>query len=66
MSHDQLTWFKSSYSGGEGGECVEVAFDGADRVRVRDSKAEGRGSELVFTDDSWTAFVTSLRSTTGG
>ncbi|MCB5178977.1 DUF397 domain-containing protein [Streptomyces antimicrobicus] len=22
-----LTWFKSSYSGSEGGDCVEVAFD---------------------------------------
>ncbi|WP_228974205.1 DUF397 domain-containing protein [Streptomyces sp. DH12] len=26
MSTD-LNWFKSSYSGGQGGECVEVAFD---------------------------------------
>ena len=23
----RLTWFKSSYSGDEGGECIEVAFD---------------------------------------
>ncbi|MEV5436653.1 DUF397 domain-containing protein [Streptomyces sp. NPDC052682] len=24
---DQLTWFKSSYSDNEGGDCVEVALD---------------------------------------
>ncbi|MCQ4042498.1 DUF397 domain-containing protein [Streptantibioticus rubrisoli] len=24
---DQLTWFKSSYSSGEGGACIEVALD---------------------------------------
>ncbi|MFE7587005.1 DUF397 domain-containing protein [Streptomyces gardneri] len=23
---ESLAWFKSSYSGGEGGQCVEVAF----------------------------------------
>ena len=33
----RLDWFKSSYSSGEGGACVEVAADRA-AVRVRDSK----------------------------
>ena len=29
MSHEApgLTWFKSSYSGNEGGACLEVAYD---------------------------------------
>ncbi|MEU7034755.1 DUF397 domain-containing protein [Streptomyces sp. NPDC046237] len=27
MSTADLVWFKSSYSGGEGGECIEVAYD---------------------------------------
>ncbi|MFE0736352.1 DUF397 domain-containing protein [Streptomyces sp. NPDC058855] len=27
MSTTDLTWFKSSYSSGEGGECIEVAYD---------------------------------------
>ncbi|MCX5101359.1 DUF397 domain-containing protein [Streptomyces sp. NPDC127061] len=27
MNTEQLHWFKSSYSGGEGGTCVEVAYD---------------------------------------
>jgi hypothetical protein len=26
MSSANLTWFKSSYSGGEGGDCVETAY----------------------------------------
>lgn len=24
---DALTWFKSSYSGSQGGDCIEVAYD---------------------------------------
>ncbi|MFJ6012878.1 DUF397 domain-containing protein [Streptomyces sp. NPDC092952] len=27
MNTGQLDWFKSSYSSGEGGNCVEVAYD---------------------------------------
>ncbi|MFI5807903.1 DUF397 domain-containing protein [Streptomyces sp. NPDC051561] len=27
MNAEALSWFKSSYSGGEGGECLEVAYD---------------------------------------
>ncbi|NBE55192.1 DUF397 domain-containing protein [Streptomyces boluensis] len=27
MTTEELAWFKSSYSGGEGGECLEVAYD---------------------------------------
>ncbi len=27
MKTETLTWFKSSYSGGEGGECLEVAYE---------------------------------------
>jgi hypothetical protein len=56
--HIQLSWFKSSYSGDEGGECVEVAVDRA-AIRVRDSKEQG-GSRLAFTPDAWTGFVTAL------
>ena len=26
MSNEDLTWFKSSYSDGEGGDCVETAY----------------------------------------
>ncbi|MEV0964503.1 DUF397 domain-containing protein [Streptomyces sp. NPDC049910] len=55
----QLSWFKSSYSSGEGGECVEVATDGT-AVRVRDSKERSAGPQLAFTQDAWAGFVADL------
>ncbi|MDT0380455.1 DUF397 domain-containing protein [Streptomyces sp. DSM 42041] len=55
MTSDELHWFKSSYSGGSGDSCVEVAgAPGA--VHVRDSKSAG-GPELGFDPGSWAAFV---------
>ena len=48
-------WIKSSYSGGEGGECVEVAA-GPGTVHVRDSKDQ-QGPQLTFRADEWAAFV---------
>ncbi|PWI09442.1 DUF397 domain-containing protein [Streptomyces sp. NWU339] len=50
-----LHWFKSSYSGGAGGECVEVAALPAS-VHVRDSKDTGRGT-LTVNPATWSAFV---------
>ncbi|MET9825021.1 MULTISPECIES: DUF397 domain-containing protein [unclassified Streptomyces] len=52
-----LTWFTSSYSGTNGGDCVEVAA-GAGAVYVRDSKAVVGGPVLRVGRDEWTAFVT--------
>ncbi|GAB2870884.1 hypothetical protein GCM10027074_43140 [Streptomyces deserti] len=49
------TCFKSSYSGGAGGECIEVAAL-PHSVHIRDSKDTGRGS-LTVSSDSWSAFV---------
>ncbi|MCU4749065.1 MULTISPECIES: DUF397 domain-containing protein [Streptomyces] len=54
----QLHWFKSTYSSGEGGECVEVAANGT-AVRIRDSKERG-GPQLAFTRDAWAGFVADL------
>ncbi|MFC8373165.1 DUF397 domain-containing protein [Streptomyces sp. NPDC057239] len=51
-----LTWFKSSYSGTSGGDCVEVAA-AAHAVYVRDSKAVGDGPVLRVGRDEWAAFV---------
>ncbi|MER5430483.1 DUF397 domain-containing protein [Streptomyces sp. NPDC002588] len=62
MNAEQLTgldWFKSSYSSGEGGACVEVAADRT-AVRVRDSKERGTGPQLAFTQDAWAGFVADL------
>ncbi|MGW7492238.1 DUF397 domain-containing protein [Streptomyces sp. NPDC054786] len=51
----ELTWHKSSYSTGSGGECVEVA-SGAAAVHVRDSK-DLTQSALTISPASWAAFV---------
>ncbi|NUL03143.1 DUF397 domain-containing protein [Streptomyces lunaelactis] len=51
----ELTWFKSSYSGSGGGDCVEVAAAHG-TVRVRDSKNREVRS-LSFTAAGWEAFV---------
>ncbi|WP_030868095.1 DUF397 domain-containing protein [Streptomyces sp. NRRL S-37] len=51
-----LAWFKSSYSGTNGGDCVEVAA-GPGAVYVRDSKAVGDGPVLRVGRDEWAVFV---------
>ncbi|MEU8577871.1 DUF397 domain-containing protein [Streptomyces asoensis] len=48
-------WFKSSYSGAEGGQCLEVASTG-EAVLVRDSK-QADGSVLAVGVDAWAGFV---------
>ncbi|TJZ45323.1 DUF397 domain-containing protein [Streptomyces piniterrae] len=54
-------WRKSSYSNGEGGECVEVA-DGYPRlVPVRDSKDPHRPA-LLIPGEAWSTFIASLKA----
>ncbi|AXL93581.1 DUF397 domain-containing protein [Streptomyces sp. CB09001] len=53
---DRLHWFKSSYSGSDGGNCVEVAT-GLNAVYVRDSKIGGDGPVLLVNRGGWAAFV---------
>ncbi|WP_328668252.1 DUF397 domain-containing protein [Streptomyces sp. NBC_00322] len=50
-----LAWYKSSYSGGDGGECVEVAVDES-AVHLRDSKTRAI-AQLTFRREKWAAFV---------
>ncbi|MFF2363297.1 DUF397 domain-containing protein [Streptomyces sp. NPDC058122] len=50
-----LVWFKSSYSGAEGGECVEVAAD-TGVVHIRDSKAAA-GPVIRVSREAWAGFV---------
>ncbi|MFJ9741442.1 DUF397 domain-containing protein [Streptomyces sp. NPDC101166] len=52
----RLAWFKSSYSGNEGGACLEAA-ETPGTVHIRDSKAPAR-ARLTFPADEWAAFVT--------
>jgi hypothetical protein len=51
-----VTWRKSSYSGGNGGNCVEVGAKAeAGRVLVRDTK-DRQGAALTFSPETWRQF----------
>ncbi|MFE1825174.1 DUF397 domain-containing protein [Streptomyces yangpuensis] len=54
-SLEDLAWFKSSYSAGNGGECLEVA-NAVGSVFVRDSKNKAVGM-LGFGAEQWATFV---------
>jgi hypothetical protein len=54
-----VTWRKSSYSGSNGGQCVEVAVPG--RVLVRDTK-DRAGAVLKFGPDAWREFAAQVRA----
>ena len=55
-----LRWWKSSRSGGQGGNCVEVAGDGHVWY-VRDSK-DPDGGVLTVSGTAWRAFLAHLTS----
>ena len=57
----RAVWRKSSYSSGNGGQCVEVARNLPDIVTVRDSK-NPEGPALVFTPQEWRAFLDGVRA----
>ncbi|MEV8638195.1 DUF397 domain-containing protein [Streptosporangium sp. NPDC051023] len=73
MDLSDVRWVKSSFSGDNGGECVEVAelkdvVDGpghkaghADVIAVRDSK-DPNGPKLFFTPAEWEAFLNSVKA----
>ncbi|MFE0367635.1 DUF397 domain-containing protein [Streptomyces tendae] len=50
-----LVWVKSSYSAGNGGDCVEVART-VGAVHVRDSK-RSMGPVITVAPTEWTAFL---------
>ncbi|MEO3975700.1 DUF397 domain-containing protein [Streptomyces sp. CAU 1734] len=51
----RLGWKKSSYSSGEGGQCVEVDAT-VDAVHVRDSK-RAEGPTFAVGAEEWAAFL---------
>lgn len=53
-------WHKSTRSGGNGGDCVEVAVNLPDVVAVRDTKSRAAGT-LTFTHAEWRAFLHGVR-----
>ncbi|WAZ22368.1 DUF397 domain-containing protein [Streptomyces cinnabarinus] len=57
MTATALTWFKSSYSGADEPDCVEVAVSPATpTIHIRDSKNRD-GAQLTVGDDAWSAFL---------
>ncbi len=51
------TWRKSSYSGGNGGGCLEIGVRAqAGRVLVRDTK-DRQGPVLAFSPKTWRRFA---------
>jgi hypothetical protein len=61
MRSDSLRWRKSSYSGGQGGNCVEVG-QAANMILVRDTNDYGHGPVHRFSAAGWHAFVSSVHS----
>lgn len=60
MDLSNVVWRKSSYSGGNGGNCIEVAELPDERRAVRDSK-DPDGRILVFDTRDWLAFIRKIR-----
>lgn len=56
---NSVAWRKSSYSNGQGADCVEVADNLPGITPVRDSKNPD-GPALVFPTHAWAAFINSL------
>ena len=56
-----VVWRKSSYSGSNGGTCVEVGAVGP-AVAIRDSTHRD-GPQLAFAADTWQTFTNQLKAT---
>lgn len=57
----EAIWRKSSYSGSNGGGCVDVADNLPGIVAVRDSK-DPDGPVLTFSRAEWRTFTTALKT----
>ncbi len=58
---ENLIWVKSTYSGSEGGSCVELAAVPDGGIAVRDSK-NPTGPVLRFTTEEWASFMDRIRA----
>lgn len=54
-------WVRSTYSGANGGDCVEVAPGFTGVVPVRDSK-DPHGPTLAFNHTAWTTFIAAIKT----
>jgi hypothetical protein len=64
MDLTRAEWRKSSRSGDNGGNCVEVARNLPGIVAVRDSKNLS-GPVLIVSRDEWAGFIARLRTFAG-
>lgn len=61
MSIEQLSWFKSSYSSGEGGQCLEAAY-----TWRKSSHSSGEGGDCVeISPCPHTIHIRDSKNTTG-
>jgi Domain of unknown function (DUF397) len=60
MTSAKLTWVKSSYSGSQGGNCVEAAADNRGRVLVRDTR-DRNGAVLTVPAALWRRFAADVK-----
>lgn len=60
MDLTNAPWRKSSYSGGNGGNCIEAAWS-TGLVAVRDSK-DPAGPKLVVTPVVWRKFTDQIKA----
>jgi len=58
---DGAVWRKSTFSGSNGGNCVEVAGHDGYHL-VRDTKDQGHGPILRYTPSEWRAFISGVRN----
>ncbi|MEV5414462.1 DUF397 domain-containing protein [Thermopolyspora sp. NPDC052614] len=61
MDLTEAKWRKSTHSGGNEGNCVEIATNLPGVVAIRDSK-NPTGPALTFTPDDWHTFLTRVRN----
>jgi Domain of unknown function (DUF397) len=63
MGHSlaNVIWRKSSHSGSNGGDCVEVALLPEHSLAVRDSK-DPDGPVLTFTAAEWRMFTSAVKA----
>jgi Domain of unknown function (DUF397) len=61
MDLTRAGWRKSSYSGTNGGNCVEVARKLPGLIAVRDSK-DPEGPQLITSPARWQAFTASVKA----
>lgn len=61
MDLSGAVWRKSSHSGDNGGQCVEVAANLPGVIAVRDSKNPD-GPTLLFAPAEWRTFVSGVKT----